>query len=142
MRLTPLAHIAPVREISTVFGTLLGIIVLRGGKAGGESLRPYSSRWVSSPLPHGVATAIAASNPVHILHNVSSMLKVQIGLTEEDLSMAKRVIILGIDGAGRFVQKRMHRIFTPSCKQEPTRTMRRPYFPASVLNVGARCYMA
>lgn len=29
MRLTPLAHIAPVREISTVFGTLLGIIVLR-----------------------------------------------------------------------------------------------------------------
>lgn len=53
----------------------------------------------------GVATAIAASNPVHILHNVSSMLKVQIGLTEEDLSMAKRVIILGIDGAGRFVQE-------------------------------------
>lgn len=29
MRLTPLAHIAPVREISTVFGTLLGILVLR-----------------------------------------------------------------------------------------------------------------
>jgi len=29
MRLTPLAHIAPIREISTVFGTVLGIIVLR-----------------------------------------------------------------------------------------------------------------
>ncbi|KOP65996.1 LuxR family transcriptional regulator [Bacillus sp. FJAT-18019] len=29
MRLTPLAQIAPIREISTVFGTVLGIIVLR-----------------------------------------------------------------------------------------------------------------
>lgn len=29
MQLTPLAHIAPIREISTVFGTVLGIIVLR-----------------------------------------------------------------------------------------------------------------
>ena len=93
-------------------------------------------------MPHGVATAIAASNPVHILHNVSSMLKVQIGLTEEDLSMAKRVIILGIDGAGRFVQEADAPHLHALRKQEPTRTMRRPYFPASVLNVGARCYMA
>ncbi|ANY73848.1 LuxR family transcriptional regulator [Paenibacillus ihbetae] len=29
MRLTPLAHIAPIREISTVFGTIFGILVLR-----------------------------------------------------------------------------------------------------------------
>ncbi|MEK3783657.1 DMT family transporter [Paenibacillus sp. FSL R5-0810] len=29
MRLTPLAHIAPIREISTVFGTIFGILILR-----------------------------------------------------------------------------------------------------------------